>query len=184
MTMARYFVELLNVFMKWWWAIITGVASILSWLAIPEGLTLSRTQVSVSIFVSSVLILLTISVFVKGYSWYLGSTQHPRVIKFIPARGGSSAASSSGTFVIRELGWKMLPGDLYSLYRNVREEEVCIALIKVDRMRHGDGSVQCIPLWISAGHLTELNGDGSLAVELSVRREIPERVVNMVKIKA
>ena len=73
----------------------------------------------------------------------------------------------------------MAPGHLFSLYRDVRDEEVCIAIIRIDKARHMDGSVQCVPTWISAGHLADLNNDFRLAEQLSVRREIPENMVQI-----
>lgn len=50
-------------FFKWWWAAITGVASILSYLALPEsGVVVSKLGVAASVLVGLFLVFLVLSV--------------------------------------------------------------------------------------------------------------------------
>jgi hypothetical protein len=173
----RYFGQLLGLFLKWWWAALTGVASILSWLTVPEtGTTMTRTSVAVLVFVVLTLAFLTLSTVVSGYRWFVGSLS-PRVVRFVPASIESEAPC---TFIVDPRPTALVPGYLISLYRNVLGEEVCIALLRFDRLRE-DGNAQCTPIWIGPGHLQELSNSSLDATSLRVRRDVPIQVVERLK---
>lgn len=174
-----YLRQLLNVFVKWWWAAVTGVASILSWFALPNGLTLGRFACSIAVFAALTLVLLTVSVTVQAYGWYASRFSEPTVLRFIPKRGPTGP--SQHTFVIQAGGWTIRPGYLLSLYRDTEVgEEVCVAVVRVDRERHDDG-YQCVPVWISELHLRDLHGNTALARNLRVRREFSEQTMSTIR---
>lgn len=178
MSVPRYLVAILDAFIKWWWAAITGVASILGWMMVPaDGVALGRLAVSILVFFGLLLVFLVASVLVKAYPWYAGAVEHPHVIEFVPRAGAAGADEPVCTFVIQEAGWKMTPGHVFGLY-SARNEEACVAVVRVDRGRHNDSALQCVPIWIAPAHLRELRVDGQAAKHLIVRREIPENRLN------
>lgn len=176
MSVGRYLANVFDGFVRSWWGLITGVASLLGWLAVPDkGIALGRAESSVLLLLAVVLVLLTASVLVKAYGWFAGTSEQPRVLEFVPRPSSDSAAEMPiCTFIIEERGWKLVPGHVFGLYRSVQSAEVCISVVRVDRGRHNDGAIQCIPLWIAPVHLKQLSEDPPLARQLIVRREIPE----------
>jgi len=175
MSVGRYLTAVFGGFVRSGWGLITGLATLLAWLALPDkDVTLGRTSSGVLLLVAIVLVLLTIHVLVKAYGWFVGTSQQPRVVEFAPRPSSESAESPVCTFVIEERGWKLVPGHAFGLYRTVQSTEVCISVVRVDRGRHNDTAIQCIPVWISPVHLKQLTEDPALARQLIVRREIPE----------
>ena len=175
MSVSRYLATVLDGFVRSWWGLVTGIASLLGWLAIPTaGIELGRVGASVLLVAATVLVLLTVSVLLKAYGWFVGSHAQPRVLEFVPRAPSDSAENPVCTFVIEEHGWRLMPGHLFGLYRSVQSAEVCVSVVKVDRGRHNDGAIQCIPLWIAPVHLKQLSEDPPLARQLIIRREIPE----------
>lgn len=174
-----YVRDLLDLFAKWWWAAITGVASILSWLAIPsEGISVSPTTIALFVFGAMTLVFLTASVMIRGYRWYVNGVQ-PRLARFIPASETDDTAPC--TFVVDFSPASLRPGYLLSLYRDVVGEDVCIALLELDRVLDADGHGQCVPLWIAPGHLNELSQARVDIGSLRVRYEVPARIIEKVR---
>src|SRR5258705_9014964 len=102
MPVARYLVAILDAFIKWWWAAITGVASVLGWMMVPsDGVTLGRLAVSILVFFGLLLVFLVASVLVKAYPWYAGAVEQPRVIEFVPRGHAAGADEPVCTFVIQ-----------------------------------------------------------------------------------
>ncbi len=173
-----YVRDLLDLFARWWWAAITGVASILSWLAIPsEGISVSPTTIALFVFGAMALVFLTASAMIRGYRWYVNGVQ-PRLARFIPASETDETVPC--TFVVDFRPGSARPGYLLCLYRNVVGEDVCIAVLQLDRVLH-DGRGQCVPLWISPGHLNELSQSRVDIGALRVRYEVPARIIEKVK---
>lgn len=48
-------------FFRWWWAVLTGFASILSWVYAPETVTLSRNQVATVTLLGLLLLFFAVS---------------------------------------------------------------------------------------------------------------------------
>jgi|ERR1041384_6519008 hypothetical protein len=181
----RYVVRLLDVFIKWWWAVLTGVASIASWWAFPTGFSIGRVAGIFIIFSVLTLLFLTWSVLLQGFQWYVATETHPQIVAFIPrsadpavSAGAMPTAPSGCSFLVREQGWRLTFGHIFGLYRSVEHnEEVCIGILRVDRGRFGDDCVQCTSVWIAPVHLKALQDDSELAKKLMIRREIPENTV-------
>ena len=178
----QYLRELLGLFARWWWASITGVASILSWLAVPaDGGNIGRTTVALLVFGGLCLLFIAFSAAVHGYGLFVGNLQ-PRVTRFVPASDEKDAAC---TFILDPgPSATLAPGYLISLYRNVLGEEVCVALLRFDRLRQEDGQAQRVPVWIGAGHLKELSSNSLDATLLRVRRDVPERIIDRLRAQA
>jgi hypothetical protein len=178
MSVGRYLTIIFEGFVRSWWVLITGLASVLGWLALPDkDVTLGHTTSGVLLVLATVRLFLTVNVLFKAYGWFVGTSHQPRVLEFVPRPSSESTETPLCTFVIEERGWKLLPGHAFGLYRTVQSNEVCISVVRVDRGRHNDTAIQCIPVWISPVHLKQLTDDPTLARQLIVRREIPENRV-------
>lgn len=170
MSVARYLRILTQSFFKWWWAVATGVASILSWLGVPSsGITISPIAFSLLVFVFLALVFLLLSTIVQGHEWYVATEVHPEIVRIVPPSGGMPP-----TFVVRCDGRPLAVGVLLSVYRDVAGQEVCMALLRLEHLRQDGGGWQCRPLWMSPGHQRDLSAGRIEARLLRLRREIPE----------
>lgn len=174
MKIFRYVGELFNVFFKWWWPVITGIASIASWMTVPnEGLQLSKLAVMLCIVGISILLFLFLSVLARSYQWFAMVESHPKVTGLVPSPEGTSHPCM---FLIADNGKPLANDKLLSVFREVNGQEVLIAVLSLESYRNDGTSAQCIPKWISPGHLRELMGRRVEYSSLIVRREIPERI--------
>src|SRR5688500_854755 len=63
---------LLGPFWRWWWAAITGVASLLSFLAVPQGgVTLSKLELSLWVLAGGVVVFLLLSVLTRSWGLFM-----------------------------------------------------------------------------------------------------------------
>ena len=68
---SAYLAFLFQPFFRWWWAAVTGFASIFSVLVTPQsGLVLNSATVAVIIFVGFTMAFLTVSTLVQGWDLY------------------------------------------------------------------------------------------------------------------
>ena len=71
MEFGTYLGTLMSPFFRWWWALITGVATLLAFFALKtNGLTLSGTQVALAVLIFFSLVFLMLSVVSQGFKWY------------------------------------------------------------------------------------------------------------------
>lgn len=137
-------------FFRWWWAAITGSASIAAFFGTPKsGVMISNIGVFIIIFLSFTLIFLTISVIIQG--WLLFWDKN-RQLKLVSVRR-SNDLSSDWIFVIS--GYlRESNGTLIEISRPLEDTEVPFAIVKVVGTTD-KGYYQAIPIWISPGHLRD-----------------------------
>jgi len=71
MEFVKYLGTLMSPFFRWWWALITGIATLLSFFAWKtNGLTLSGTQVALAVLILLSLLFLMLSVVRQSFKWY------------------------------------------------------------------------------------------------------------------
>jgi hypothetical protein len=159
--------QLTDSFFRWWWAVLTGLASLFSWFGVPNGgVLVSRLAVALAVFGALGLVFLVAAMIVRSYEWFLGQTVHPRVVRVVAGDGGETL------FVVRAEGRPLSAGNLLAVHRDVAGEEICIAVLRFDRSREDGEGDQCEAIWISAGHQNELARGRVKPGELLVRREI------------
>jgi hypothetical protein len=146
-----YLRDLTKAFFKWWWAVITGIASLLPFFGFPgPSITVSNVVASIVILITFSLLFLTISVMVQGYEWYTDTHNEPVVESCIPAR------SSSEPEVLRIRSTIPLePGQVITVLRTTDRGTGCLGMVKVDRLVE-PLLYQCAPLWISPLHKNDL----------------------------
>jgi hypothetical protein len=149
-TLDRYIAFLFGPFFRAWWAVVTGVASILSFAIVsPSGLTLSRLTVSLSVLFVSALIFLTGSALVQGWQLFRGRFTDLTVVSVQKCRdyGGDYLILLTGSVA----GGR---GALVEIKRVMGPVEAPFALVEL-LDRNAKGLHQGKPIWIAPGHLRE-----------------------------
>ncbi len=141
-----------RVFFRWWWAALSGTASIAALFWTPQsGITLSNIAVTAMIFVVLTLSFLTVSVLVQGWALYWDRGHQPEVVSI----RRSKDLGSDWIFVIngylQESG-----GALIEVRRLLEDTEVPFALVRVVGITE-KGYCQAVPIWLSAGNLRDFN---------------------------
>lgn len=139
-----------RVFFRWWWAALSGTASIAALFWTPQsGITLSNIAVTAMIFVVLTLSFLTVSVLVQGWALYWDRGHQPEVVSI----RRSKDLGSDWIFVIngylQESG-----GALIEVRRLLEDTEVPFALVRVVGTTER-GYYQAVPIWLSAGNLRD-----------------------------
>ena len=141
-----------RVFFRWWWAVLTGTASIVPLFWIPQsGIILSNITVTATIFVVLTLAFLTVSVLVQAWSLYWDRNRQPEVVSI--SRSRSKDLGSDWIFVI-DGHLRESNGVLIEVRRLLEDTEVPFALVKVVE-KTGQGYYQAVPIWLSPGHLRD-----------------------------
>ncbi|MEP7126360.1 MAG: hypothetical protein ABJE95_35840 [Byssovorax sp.] len=150
----RYFQALFSVFFRWWWAVITGIFTILVPMLTPAaGITLTPIRLGVLLFVLSTLVFLLLSVISASWGWYTKGRTHPVLVELVPEQPGQTPL----TFVVASEGDPLPPGSLLAVFRMMDHGvEVCAAVLEVRAERTDGGGLQAEPKWISALHQNAL----------------------------
>ncbi len=150
MELLRYLRALTQPFFRWWWALLTGVATLLSFFQWQQtGVNLSGVTVALSVCAALTLLFFAGSVITQGFGWYTQSQRQPVVVACTPADKESPVEIFHLTSAL-----PLEPGQVISLLRTMGERVFCIGMLKVERI--ATGRYQCVPLWIAAGPKQEL----------------------------
>ncbi len=150
MDVVRYLGALTRPFFRWWWALITGLATLLSYFTLQAtGVSLTAAQAAMGVFGTLTLAFFAVSVMVEGFGWYRQAHRQPTVVSCTPADAESSPEVFQLTSVL-----PLDPGQVISLLRAVGDRVVCMGMLKVERLI-GE-RYQCVPLWIAAIHRQDL----------------------------
>jgi hypothetical protein len=163
MRFSAYLTFLFQPFFRWWWAAVTGFASIFGVLVTPQsGLLLRPPSVAVIIFVVFTMAFLTLSIFVQGWDLYRKRHTDLRVTEI------QKTKEYGGEYITALRGDLEVPvGALVELRRPVGENEVLFALVEV-RNRTTRGNYVGVPIWTSPGHQRDYFGGKFASTELVV----------------
>lgn len=165
-TFLSYCRLLFEPFFKWWWAAITGVASILSYLALPEsGVAVSKLGVATGVLVGLFLLFLVLSVVWQGWLLYAARFAELRVAAI------NKCKDYGGEYVVVLRGLRVESGVLLELHRFVGEVEVPVAVVEV-MQTNSLGEHQARPLWFAPGHLRDFGTRKYDATDLRVRMAV------------
>lgn len=150
MQFIRYLGALTRPFFRWWWALITGVATLLSFFAWrTSGVTLSGLQATVGVCLVLTIAFFALSVVLEGFKWYALSRWQPEVVMCAPAD------SDSPTEVVHlRSAVSLEPGQVISLLRRFGDRQVCMGMLRVERRI--EDRYQCVPVWLAAVHRQHL----------------------------
>ncbi|MEM6334607.1 MAG: hypothetical protein AAF823_14845 [Planctomycetota bacterium] len=129
-----------------WWAVITGIATLLSLFAVPEsGLVLSRSAVAASTLALAALIFLVVSVVVQGFRLYSNQLGDINVKSI-----HTSEEDDSLTFLLT-CKRPLATGALVELRRPIGDTEAPFAIVEIGELNR-KGLYEAKTVWISPGH--------------------------------
>ena len=135
-------------FFRWWWAAITGVASIASWLLLPStGITLNPIISTLLIFVGSAFLFLTLTTVYRGWKIYQTGLEGFYVESILKndCYGGEHIIKLSNPADIMQ-------GTIIQLSRFHDGVEVPIALAEIVE-KNSREEYQANPIWFAKNHL-------------------------------
>lgn len=145
------FVEILfGSFFRWWWAVLTGFASILSWVYAPQGITLGRAQLASLTLLGLLLTFFALSTIFQGWRLFKNRLKPSTVVGF----QRSDHYGGDFVFIIKGVH-QSAQGKVAELRRTVNGVEVSFAIVEFIDF-NSDGHYQANPVWISPNHLREL----------------------------
>lgn len=145
-----YLKFLLDNFFKWWWAVVSGVASIASWIFISNnGIILSRKLSGFLVLFLSALIFLVISIFYRGWTLYCKSSN-------IKVRSFQKNSYYDSEYIcIFECLPEYPTGTLLELHRFIDGVQVLIAVVEIIE-KNSKGQYQAKAIWTVPVHLKDL----------------------------
>lgn len=161
--LSAYVGFLFQPFFRWWWAAVTGFASIFGVLVTPQsGVVLRAPTLVIIIFVGFTMAFLTLSTLFQGWDLYRKRYTDLRVAAI------QKTKDYGGEYVTALRGDMEVPvGTLVELRRPVGEDEILFALVEI-RNRTARGNYLGVPLWTSAGHQRDYFGGKFASSELVV----------------
>lgn len=144
---SEYLGWLFQPFFRWWWAVVSGTASIVALLGTPpSGITLSNITAAIMVLFVSALVFLTFSVLVQGWSLYWDRNRRLEIVSIRRARD----FGADWIFVMRGYLQASI-GALVEIRRPLEGTEVPFAIVRVVETTE-KGDHQAVPIWISPGH--------------------------------
>lgn len=163
--------RLFNSFFRWWWAVITGIASLLGAISLEGTIGIGKTGVALLILVSSLLLFLTVSAVYQSFRFLRG--ENARVINIVE----SDAYGGDYVFAIDGLD-SSFRGKVVELRRDTGDVEVTFALVELVETNIA-GTFQAKPIWLSSGHQYDLKrkkfSKNDVRVQTNVNSETLEK---------
>ena len=138
-------------FFRWWWAAITGFASIVSLFLFPEeGILLNAFMFSLLILFGFSLIFLALSSVYQSWQIYQKYFMSMKIVGFL-----KSDIYGDEYVLLLESETDFNQGTVIELKRFDKEVEVAIALVEIIE-KNSKEQYQASLIWISPGHLRDL----------------------------
>ena len=162
-----FFKLLFAPFFRWWWAVLTGVMSILSFYGVSNsGLVVPKGWVGFIVFVSLTLLFAAVSAIYQSWNLFKHRDSNIVVDSFYKVEDQDHAYSVILSGYLEEGVGTILP-----IYRKHRGSEVLFAVIKIERVTTS-GQYQGVPFWISSGSLRDFKKRTFSERELIVKRHV------------
>lgn len=173
-TFSGYFKLVFSTFFRWWWAVITGIASLSGWVFSPiEGITIPRYGMGLAILGGFVLLFLTISAIYQ--CWEIFSEASPiRVASFEKPKSGDFIFLLNSTISLE-------PHTLLVFKRYSSDEiETVVALVEIIE-RNSKGQYQTRAIWTSPALLKDLGVSRTVLKDLIVSSSISTSTIAQAK---
>lgn len=163
-------------FFRWWWAAITGFASIASWLFVSrKGILLAPFMFSILILLGLILLFLVLSTVYQGWLIYQERFTRLQVVGF------QRCSSYGGDYVfLLEGNLGAAQGTVVELKRFHAGVEVPIALVEIME-KNSKGQYQARPIWVSPGHLRDLRMNQFVVSEIGAEPLVKLRTLQRAK---
>jgi len=170
---ATYCKLLFSSFFSWWWAVLTGVASILSFLSLPlQGVTFSPLALSCCLLAVLLLVFLTLTTVYRGWMLFdrqLTSTQFSGVC--------ANDEYPEGLVFLLNAPLPLPNGMLLELRRDYNGAEVVAAVLEVVEST-ASGQLQAQSVWMSPGHKRDLRLKKVQTTDLTVNPMLYRRTLS------
>ena len=165
--MTEYLAWLFGPFFRWWWALLTGFASLVGFAWTPQaGVHLSAAGMACLLAATFTLTFLALTVTLQGWKLHKGRWSPFEVIHI----RAPTELQSELVFVLRGPETTQV-GTLLSVRRDLGDIEVPFALLRVETSTLA-GKLQAIPVWTSPGHLNDLSQGKFTATSVRVDRHL------------
>jgi hypothetical protein len=149
-TLGSYLGFLLRPFFRWWWAVVTGLASLLSLLKTPtDGWTVTPVGAFLLTFGASTLLFLVLSVCVQG--WQLFTERWSQITVATIQR--TKDLAGDWAFVLTSQS-SIPVGSVIDIHRKLGDVEVPFAMVQVVKVTTR-GDYQAVPIVIAAAHIRD-----------------------------
>lgn len=148
--LGQFFGIIFQPFFRWWWALITGMVSIVAFLSTPtSGIVISPTGMLFLILLGFTLLFLAFSILLQGWKLYIEVQRDLEVVSLRRTK----ELGADWVFVLR--GYlRDATGMMLEIRRPLDEVEVPFAIVRVIGTT-ARGLYQAVPIWISPGHLRD-----------------------------
>jgi hypothetical protein len=166
-SVAAYLRFILEPFFRWWWVLITGIASFLSYVLTPDkGWELHAAgalAVTLAIFTFG---FLALSVIIQGWPLF-----HERdLVTTVESVQKNPSFGSDWVFVLGgEIGYA--PGTVLEILRKFNGLEIPFAMVTI-RSSTLEGRYIAVPVWLSPAHLRDYSAGELPLGRLIVRSQI------------
>lgn len=162
-----YIAWLSRPFFRWWWAVITGVATLITFAWSPQSLTLPQPVVLVAVVIGLALLFLVVTVMAQGWRLYSDRARPFEVVTLQKDKNRDLGAD--WVFVLRGPS-DLEAGCILQVSRRLHDGvEVPFAIVKACG-KNAFGLHQCVPIWLSPAHLNDFRKHGFSAISLQVER--------------
>jgi len=164
---AKYIAFLFGPFFRWWWALITGLATLLSYKLPPQtGWRLGPAGTLLITLLCFTLLFLALSVGYQGLQLF--RAHYGELI----LRGIQKSRDLGGDWVfIITAGVDLPVGTVIDVHRRLGNVEVPFALVEIVGT-NSDGYYQGLPRWLAPVHIRDYTGGKFLLEEAVVLRSI------------
>ena len=128
MIILKYIQDLTTVFFKWWWAVLTAIATFIPLFSFPDNIIVTKSVIAIVFFFFSLLLFLTLSVVSRGYRWFIGSHNAPFVETCLPGIQGQIEETLTISSV-----HELELGQILTVLRTTNRGTGCFGIVKVDR---------------------------------------------------
>ena len=162
-----YLAWLSRPFFRWWWAVITGVVTLIAFGWSPQGVTVPRVGVLVAVVAGSALLFLTLAVLGQGWRLYLDRT---RPFEVVALQKVKNRDLGSDWVLVLQGRSDVDVGCILQVSRRLHDGvEVPFAIVKTSG-KNASGLYQSVPIWLSPGHLNDFKKHGFSVASLLVER--------------
>jgi hypothetical protein len=167
-TSSSYLRFIFSPFFRYWWAALTGCASILAIYITPsQGVTLTGAVMMTMTFVILTMVFITLSALSQSWQLYMGRPQGLRVSSFERNRD-----IKEGWVFVLYGDIDLSVGTIIDVHKRMGSVEVPLALIRIDA-RNSDGAYQATPIGkMNPAYIREHSAGGLKPSDLIVRTSV------------
>jgi hypothetical protein len=162
---------MLSPFFNWWWATLTGVISIISFLAIPKlTLELNTITVFTLAFIFSANIFLLITLFLQSWKFFNYKNFDLTILRF------NKDKEHGGKYTFIEANQSIDVGTLLAIRWNINDSETLIGILEIIS-KNNNGNLVAKDYYIKPVHQKSLNENTIKSTSIMASTKIPKNIL-------